>query len=79
MADDNATAEQRDEDVDGDDGVVVRHREPAGFEQGSQTQPHVATSADPQLPATSAYKNTNGGNETGNAESDTVLRGKNGT
>lgn len=28
VAEDNAAAEQRDEDVDGDDGVVVRHRQP---------------------------------------------------
>lgn len=48
MADDNAAAEQRDEDVDGDDGVVVRDRESAGFEKSSQTQPHVAaTPGDP--------------------------------
>jgi hypothetical protein len=41
VADDNAAAQQRDEDVDGDDGVVVRDREPSGFEEGSPIQPHV--------------------------------------
>jgi hypothetical protein len=38
VAGDNAGAEQRDEDVDGDDGVVVRDREPAGF---APVQAHV--------------------------------------
>jgi hypothetical protein len=52
VPDDNAAAEQRDEDVDRNDGVVVRDPEAAGFENSSQIQPHVATSADPQLQAT---------------------------
>ena len=41
VAEDNAAAEQRDEDVDGDDGVVVRHRQPGVLEsEGSQIEPH---------------------------------------
>jgi len=55
----NAAAEQRNEDVDRNDRVVVRDPESAGFEISSQIQPHVATSADPQPQATPANRNTN--------------------
>jgi len=57
----NAAAEQRNEDVDRNDRVVVRDPESAGFEISSQIQPHVATSADPQLQETCQQKHQLGG------------------
>jgi hypothetical protein len=42
VPDHNAAAQQRHEDVDRDDRVVVRHQQPAGFEnESSQIQPHL--------------------------------------